>query len=198
MARPRIGVMGGAFDPFHRGHLAAATQAADLLHLDRVIFAPTGQAWHKDAIVADADVRLLMTVAGTADDPRFEVSRVDLDRAGPTYTVDTLTDLRQQRAEAGLPEADWFFITGADAAAGFLSWRDPQQILEQAHLVVVTRPGHDLAVPGVPPERVILQEIPGIDLSSTQVRERVARGESIDDLVPAAVAEIIRAHGLYA
>lgn len=194
----RIGVMGGSFDPIHYGHLVAASEAAHRFDLSRVIFCPTGEAWHKSTDRrAPAEVRYLMTVVATAADPRFDVSRVDIDRPGPTYTVDTLRDLRDERSDAGLPAAEWFFITGADALAEILGWRDPDKVVEAAQLVGVTRPGHVLADPGLPQARVSLLEVPALAISSTDVRRRVAEGAPISYLVPDGVAHLIAKHGLY-
>jgi nicotinate-nucleotide adenylyltransferase len=194
----RIGVMGGSFDPIHYGHLVAASEVAHRFGLSRVVFCPTGQAWHKSTDRrAPAEDRYLMTVVATAADPRFEVSRVDIDRPGPTYTVDTLRDLRQAREAAGEPPADWFFITGADALAEILGWRDPEQVVAAAHLIGVTRPGHALADPGLPQAQVSLLEVPALAISSTDVRERVLRGEPISYLVPDGVAHLIAKHRLY-
>ena len=191
--------MGGSFDPIHLGHLVAASEAAHLFGLDRVVFSPTGDSYHKQTEArAPAEVRYLMTVVATAADPRFYVTRVDIDRSGPTYTADTLRDLRREFAdEFGDEGAEWFFITGADALADILSWRDPDDILNVAHLVGVTRPGHVLADPGLPKERVSLVEVPALSISSTDIRERVGRGEPISYLVPSGVAHLIDKHHLY-
>lgn len=200
MTAVRIGVMGGSFDPIHIGHLVAASEVAHRFGLDRVVFSPTGEAWHKapDGRAA-AELRYLMTVVATAADPRFHVTRVDIDREGPTYTVDTLRELQEQFArEAPHEEAEWYFITGADALADILGWRDPDQILAAAHLVGVTRPGHVLADPGLPDHRVSLVEIPALAISSTDIRERVRGGAPITYLVPEGVAHLIAKHRLYA
>jgi nicotinate-nucleotide adenylyltransferase len=196
----RIGVMGGSFDPIHIGHLVAASEVAHRFGLDRVVFSPTGEAWHKEPDGrAPAELRYLMTVVATAADPRFHVTRVDIDRAGPTYTVDTLRELQVQFArDAPGEDAEWYFITGADALADILGWRDPEQILAAAHLVGVTRPGHTLADPGLPSTRVSLVEIPALAISSTDIRERVRAGAPITYLVPEGVAHLIAKHGLYA
>jgi len=196
----RIGVMGGSFDPIHNGHLVAASEVAHRFSLDRVVFSPTGQAWHKSSPNgAPAELRYLMTVVATAADPRFDVTRVDIDRAGPTYTVDTLRDLQQELAEARPQDtADWFFITGADALADIVGWRDPDGILARAHLVGVTRPGHMLKDPGLPGGSATLIEVPALAISSTDVRARVARSEPIRYLVPDGVAHLIAKHDLYA
>lgn len=199
MTHYRIGVMGGSFDPIHNGHLVAASEVAHRFTLNRVIFSPTGQAWHKSAKNgASAELRYLMTVVATAADPRFNVTRVDIDREGPTYTVDTLRDLQDELVKA-LPDAtaDWFFITGADALADIVGWRDPDGILDRAHLVGVTRPGHVLKDPGLPGGKVTLIEVPALAISSTDVRARVGRGEPIRYLVPDGVAHLIAKHELY-
>jgi nicotinate-nucleotide adenylyltransferase len=198
MAHLRIGVMGGSFDPIHLGHLVAASEACHRFRLDRVVFSPTGEPWHKAAPGASAEMRYLMTVAATADDPRFEVTRVDVDRPGPTYTVDTLRDLQAQFAAAQPGDsAEWFFITGADALADIVGWRDPDGVLARAHLVGVTRPGHVLKDPGLPAGSATLIEVPALAISSTDIRARVARSEPIAYLVPDAVARLIAEHGLY-
>jgi len=200
MTHQRIGVMGGSFDPIHNGHLVAASEVAHRFDLDRVLFSPTGHAWRKaQPHAAPAELRYLMTVVATAADPRFEVTRVDIDRDGPTYTVDTLRDLRDEFAAAHPQDtAEWFFITGADALADIVAWRDPERILEQAHLIGVTRPGHVLTDPGLPAGAATLIEVPALSISSTDVRARVGRGEPIRYLVPTGVAHMIAKHGLYA
>src|SRR6266581_7490926 len=131
--------MGGTFDPIHHGHLVAASEVQAYFDLDEVIFVPTGQPWQKsDRVVSAAEDRYLMTVIATASNPRFSVSRVDIDRPGPTYTIDTLRELRTIRG----PDSDLFFITGADALAKLISWRDADELLTLAHFVGCTRPGH--------------------------------------------------------
>ena len=195
----RIAVMGGSFDPLHIGHLVAASEAAHRLSLDLVVFCPTGHAWRKlHPHAASGDLRYLMTAAAVADDPRFDVSRVDIDRPGPTYTVDTLTDLQAEweRTHPGEP-AEWFFITGADALADLPHWREPERIVALAHLIGVTRPGSDLTLADLPEGAITLVEIPAIGISSTEIRRRVAAGEPIRYLVPAPVADLIAEHGLY-
>ena len=191
----RIGVMGGTFDPIHIGHLVAASEVAHRFHLERVVFVPTGQPWQKsDRRVSEPEDRYLMTVIATADDERFSVSRVDVDRDGPTYTVDTLRDIRTEIGE----EHDYHFITGADALGDILSWREPDEVLRLAHLVGVTRPGHVLADPGLAPGRVTLLEIPALAISSSDIRARVSRGEPIRYLVTPGVEAYIAKVGLYA
>lgn len=195
----RIGIMGGSFDPIHLGHLVAASEVAHRFGLDEVIFSPTGQAYHKsDDGRAPAEVRYLMTVVATAADPRFRVTRVDIDREGPTYTVDTLADLRAEFAATHPGVAiEWFFITGADALAEILNWRDVQEIFDAAHLVGVTRPGHELADPGLPSARVSLLEVPALSISSTDIRARVRSGAPVSYLMPSGVAHLIDKYGLY-
>ena len=191
--------MGGSFDPIHYGHLVAASEVAHRFDLDRVVFSPTGEAWHKEtADRAPSELRYLMTVVATAGDPRFHVTRVDIDRPGPTYTVDTLRDLREEfdRDHPGETH-EWFFITGADALAEILGWRDPDQVVAAAHLVGVTRPGHVLSDPGLPSARVALVEVPALAISSSDIRDRVRRGAPIRYLLPTGVAHLIAKHGLY-
>ena len=191
----RIGVMGGTFDPIHIGHLVAASEVAHRFDLDRVVFVPTGQPWQKsDRRVSAPEDRYLMTVIATAADDRFSVSRVDVDRGGPTYTVDTLRDITEALGD----EHDYHFITGADALGEILSWREPEEVLRLAHLVGVTRPGHVLTDPGLAPGRVTLLEIPALAISSSDIRDRVARGEPIRYLVTPGVEAYISKVGLYA
>ncbi len=188
----RIGVMGGTFDPIHLGHLVAASETAHHFSLAEVIFVPTGSPWQKvERHVSPAEDRYLMTVIATATDPRFRVSRVDLDRPGLTYTVDTLRDLRALH-----PDAELFFITGADALADILGWRDADELLSMAHFVGVSRPGHVLADPGLSGS-VTLLEIPALAISSSDCRDRVRCGEPITYLVPAGVESFVAKRGLY-
>lgn len=189
----RLGVMGGTFDPIHHGHLVAASEVAHRFALDEVVFVPTGQPWQKSGRpVTAAETRYLLTVVATADDPRFTVSRVDIDRDGPTYTVDTLRDLRRER-----PGAELHFITGADALSSILTWRDPEEVLALAHLVGVTRPGHVVTTAHLPPGSTTIVEIPALAISSTGCRQRVAAGAPISYLVPAGVDRYIAKLGLY-
>jgi nicotinate-nucleotide adenylyltransferase len=189
----RLGVMGGTFDPIHHGHLVAASEAAWLLDLDEVVFVPTGQPYRKDTREVSApEHRYLMTVIATASNPRFTVSRVDVEREGPTFTRDTLHDLRRQR-----PGDELFFITGADALAQILSWKHAEELFELAHFVGVTRPGHELSGAGLPEDRVTLLEVPAMAISSTDCRERTAAGEPVWYLVPDGVVQYIGKYGLY-
>lgn len=189
----RLGVMGGTFDPVHHGHLVAASEVQSAFDLDEVVFVPTGRPWQKTSRdVAPAEHRYLMTVIATASNPRFTVSRVDIDRTGPTYTIDTLRDLSAQR-----PGAELFFITGADALAQILSWKDSDEIFDLAHFIGVTRPGHTLDDAGLPQDRVSLMEVPAMAISSTDCRARVAKGEPVWYLVPDGVVQYIGKYGLY-
>lgn len=189
----RLGVMGGTFDPIHHGHLVAASEVASLLDLDEVIFVPTGQPYRKDAnSVSPAEHRYLMTVIATASNPRFTVSRVDIDRDGPTYTADTLRDLRRT-----YPGAELFFITGADALAQILSWKGVEELWELAHFIGVTRPGHELTDHGLPKDRVTLFEVPAMAISSTDCRNRTAHGKPVWYLVPDGVVQHIKKYHLY-
>ncbi|MCE1178544.1 MAG: nicotinate-nucleotide adenylyltransferase [Micrococcales bacterium] len=186
--------MGGTFDPIHHGHLVAASEVQALFGLDEVVFVPTGQPWQKaDKQVSPAEHRYLMTVIATASNPRFTVSRVDIDRDGPTYTIDTLRDLRAER-----PDAELFFITGADALAQILSWKDADELFDLAHFIGVTRPGYELSESGLPEDKVTLQEVPAMAISSTDCRERVGRAEPIWYLVPDGIVQHINKYRLYA
>jgi nicotinate-nucleotide adenylyltransferase len=186
--------MGGTFDPIHHGHLVAASEVTSLFHLDEVVFVPTGQPWQKPAEeVTVAEDRYLMTVIATASNPRFHVSRIDIDRGGPTYTIDTLRELHRERG----PETDLYFITGADALGDILTWRDADELFKLAHFIGCTRPGHRLTDPGLPDGQVSLVEIPALAISSTDCRERVRRGEPIWYLVPDGIVQYINKRGLY-
>jgi nicotinate-nucleotide adenylyltransferase len=188
--------MGGTFDPIHHGHLVAASEVQAWFGLDEVVFVPTGDPWQKsDKTVSPAEHRYLMTVIATAANPRFRVSRVDIDRAGPTFTIDTLRDLTEQ-----LPGAELYFITGADALAEIFTWRDADQLFELAHFVGCTRPGFDLVTStlrDIPEDRVTLVEIPALAISSTDCRSRAGRGEPVWYLVPDGVVQYIAKHHLY-
>ena len=189
--RPRIGIMGGTFDPIHHGHLVAASEAQVALELDEVIFVPTGQPADKGA-VSPGEHRYLMTVIATASNPRFRVSRVDINRPGITYTVDTLDDMRRE-----FPGADLFFITGADALQTFLSWKDAEHLMAKAHFVGVSRPGHELSTAGLPAGGVTVMEVPALAISSTDCRTRVKAGRPVWYLLPDGVVQYIAKHGLY-
>jgi nicotinate-nucleotide adenylyltransferase len=186
--------MGGTFDPIHHGHLSAASEVQAIFELDEVVFAPTGDPWQKSVdTVSPREHRYLMTVVATAANPRFTVSRVDLERPGPTYTIDTLRDLHAQRGDT----VELFFITGADALAQILTWKGADELFELAHFVGVTRPGHTLSGAGLPAQRVSLLEVPAMAISSTDCRKRVRNGAPVWYLVPDGVVQYIGKHGLY-
>lgn len=190
----RIGVMGGTFDPIHHGHLVAASEAAATFELDEVVFVPTGRPWQKEERrVSAAEDRYLMTVIATASNPRFTVSRADIDRPGHTYTIDTLRDLRQVYGE----DAELFFITGADALAQILSWKDSDELFALAHFVGVSRPGHVLTGEGLPTGRLSLLQIPALAISSTECRQRAKKDLPVWYLVPDGVVQYIAKHNLY-
>jgi nicotinate-nucleotide adenylyltransferase len=185
--------MGGTFDPVHHGHLVAASEVQSLFTLDEVAFVPSGQPWQKAGkLVSPAEHRYLMTVIATASNPRFWVSRVDIDRPGPTYTIDTLRDLSAQH-----PDAELFFITGADALEQILSWKDADELFELAHFVGVTRPGFVLSDDHLPRDAVSLVEVPAMAISSSACRERVLAGRPVWYLVPDGVVQYIAKHRLY-
>jgi nicotinate-nucleotide adenylyltransferase len=194
--RRRVGVMGGTFDPIHHGHLVAASEVQGVFDLDEVVFVPTGAPWqkaHRD--VSPAEHRYLMTVIATAANPRFTVSRVDIDRGGPTYTIDTLRDIKAAR-----PDDELFFITGADALTEIFTWRNAGQLFELAQFIGCTRPGYTMDTDlfdQIPADRVTVLEIPALAISSTDCRDRHRRGEPIWYLVPDGVVQYIGKHELY-
>jgi len=192
--------MGGTFDPIHNGHLVAASEVADLFELDQVVFVPTGQPWQKRTrTVTAAEDRYLMTVIATASNPRFSVSRVDIDRTGPTYTKDTLRDLHAQN-----PDADLYFITGADALASILSWQNWEEMFAVARFVGVSRPGYELddkhisaAAAELPADALHLVEVPALAISSTDCRNRAEASRPIWYLVPDGVVQYVSKRDLY-
>jgi nicotinate-nucleotide adenylyltransferase len=191
--------MGGTFDPIHHGHLVAASEVADLFDLDEVLFVPTGQPWQKHREVTAAEDRYLMTVIATASNPRFGVSRVDIDRPGPTYTRDTLRDLKTMH-----PDAELYFITGADALASILSWQNWEDLFSMARFVGVSRPGFELdgkhieaARSELPSDALSLVEIPALAISSSDCRARAAAGRPIWYLVPDGVVQYVAKRKLY-
>jgi nicotinate-nucleotide adenylyltransferase len=199
-SRRRLGVMGGTFDPIHNGHLVAASEVADLFGLDEVVFVPTGRPWQKDGRhVTAAEDRYLMTVIATASNPRFSVSRVDIDREGPTYTKDTLTDLHALN-----PDSDLYFITGADALASILSWQNWEELFGLAKFIGVSRPGYELngqhiaaAIDQLPADALTLVEVPALAISSSECRSRAANARPIWYLVPDGVVQYVNKRGLY-
>ncbi len=195
--RRRLGVMGGTFDPIHHGHLVAASEVGARFGLDEVVFVPTGHPWQKaDREVSLAEDRYLMTTIATASNPRFSVSRVDIDRPGSTYTLDTLHDIRAHYGD----DVDLFFITGADALSQILTWHGVLELFELAHFVGVSRPGtplgdHDIA--HLPADKVTLMEVPALAISSTDCRIRVQERLPIWYLVPDGIVQYIAKRGLY-
>ncbi|GBE65044.1 putative nicotinate-nucleotide adenylyltransferase [Mycobacterium sp. MFM001] len=199
MRKRRLGVMGGTFDPIHNGHLVAASEVADRFDLDEVVFVPTSQPWQKTRQVSGAEDRYLMTVIATASNPRFSVSRVDIDRGGLTYTKDTLRDLHTLN-----PDSELFFITGADALASILSWHDLEELFAMARFVGVNRPGYELGrehladvLKGLPDDALTLLEIPALAISSTDCRRRAADGRPLWYLMPDGVVQYISKRELY-
>jgi len=216
-ARPcRLGILGGTFDPPHIGHLALARLCIDHLALDELVWIPTGQSWQKGADVTPAANRLAMTelaAATLADVPaRIRVSRMEVDRAGPSYTIDTV---QQLRAEYG-PEASLCWLMGADQLLRLDTWHGWQELFQHVHLCTATRPGFDLSeldgpvrealatrqadthlIQCTPSGRMWIDQTLAVDLSSTGLRQRLASGEPADDQLPAGVAHYIASHGLY-
>jgi len=191
MSKIRLGVMGGTFDPIHFGHLVAANEAASAFKLEKVLFVPTGDPWQKHE-TTPSDQRFEMTKRAIANNKLFEISNIDVKRPGPTYTVDTLRDVHDQH-----PDAELFFITGADSISQIDTWKDSDQIWSLAHFVGVTRPGHSLVVPKSPFGNVSLLEIPALAISSTDIRARVKAGKPIEYLLPKKVIKFIRKNHLY-
>jgi len=183
--------MGGTFDPIHNGHLVAASEVASAFKLDEVIFVPTGSPYQKQNVTS-AEHRYLMTVIATASNPRFKVSRIDIDRGGDTYTVDTLQEMKELH-----PDADLVFISGADAIAQILAWKEVEKLWSLAHFVAVSRPGHKLDIPEAPEGSISTLEIPALAISSTDVRRRVDDGYPVWYLVPDGVVQYIGKHELY-
>jgi nicotinate-nucleotide adenylyltransferase len=190
--------MGGTFDPIHYGHLVTAEEALWQFSLDEVLFVPTGQPWMKDRPdVSPPEHRYLMTVIAVSSNPHFRVSRLELDREGPTYTVDTLRALKDQYGE----KIELFFVSGADAILEIFGWKDPEEILELARFIAATRPGYDIArfereAPTRHPN-VEVMSVPALAISSTDIRRRVREGSPIRYLVPEGVKTYIEKSGLY-
>ena len=196
-----IGVLGGTFDPVHNGHLSVAEEARTRLNLAEVIFVPAGQPWLKaDRLISSAEHRLQMLHLAIADKPHFKLSTIEIDRAGPSYTVDTIAELRRQLGNRN----ELFFILGWGSMAELPQWREPSRLIEMCHLVAAPRPGYsspdlqalEASIVGIS-QRVIFMDAPEIDISASAIRDRVARGLSIRHLVPGSVEEYIRQHKLY-
>jgi len=194
-----VGIMGGTFDPIHFGHLAAAEEARVRFQLARVIFIPNGRPPHKpDYVPSPAGQRYDMVRLATAANPAFEPSRIEIDRPGPSYSVDTLRALRRQLGE----DTRFYFIAGADALLEMLTWRDPERLAEVCEFVAVSRPGYDLRqlrekLPANLLARMHMLEVPGVHISSTELRRRAAAGLSLRYLTPYPVVRYIAAHKLY-
>jgi nicotinate-nucleotide adenylyltransferase len=187
--------MGGTFDPIHYGHLVTAEEALDQFELEGVLFVPTGQPWMKEhEVVSPPEDRYLMTVIATASNPLFSVSRIEVDREGPTYAVESLRVLKADL------DADLFFITGADAILEILQWKEPGELFALAHFIAATRPGYDMAgfeIPEPAQDAVTIMNVPALAISSTDIRARVAAGRPIRYLVPEGVKSYIEKAGLY-
>ena len=195
--RPAVGVMGGTFNPIHIGHLVTAEEALYAFSLREVVFVPAGQPWQKDRDVADAEHRYLMTVIATASNPHFRVSRMEIDRPGPTYTIETL---RRMRGELG--DVELYFITGADAILQIITWKDPREVMSEARFIAATRPGYDLdrlekELPEGFGDRVHVLEIPALAISSTDIRRRIAEDRPVRYLLPEGVARYVEKNRLY-
>ncbi len=190
----RLGVMGGTFDPIHNGHMSVATALLDLFDLDRVLFVPAGQPWQKEGY-SGAEDRWMMTALAATTNPRFAASRMEIDRKGPTYTVDTMAVLRDFHG----PETALFFVAGIDAVLTLGTWHRAAGLAALAEVIAVPRPGYDAAAlrPGDDWPAVHLAEVPEVDVSSTEIRRRVREGLPVDGLVPPVVAQYIAAHRLY-
>ncbi len=196
-----LGVMGGTFDPIHNGHLMVAEEAKARLNLDEILFMPAGQPWLRmNVSISLAEHRIQMVRLAIADKPHFKLSTMEIERAGPTYSVDTIAELQAQLG-AG---SELFFILGWDSLAELPQWREPQRLIEMCRLVVAPRPGYaapdlnslEAALPGIS-QRVIILDKPEIDISASAIRERVSRGLSLRHLVPEPVERYIREHSLY-
>lgn len=199
----KIGIMGGTFNPIHFGHLVTAEEAYHQFGLERVVFMPSGSPPHKEERkVVSAEDRYLMTVIATAGNSHFAVSRLEIERSGPSYTINTVKELHTSN-----PEWDIFFVTGADAILEILTWKDPEKIVEYSSFIAATRPGYSLKKfrevlrreTGLEKleERVHFMEIPALAISSTSIRERVLQEKSIKYLLPDGVADYIYESGLY-
>lgn len=195
----KLGVLGGTFDPPHLAHLIVAQEVLDVLRLDRILFVPTGIPPLKSGDTARGNDRARMVELAIAGNPAFEASRLEIDRPGVSYTVDTLKQLQEQYR----PDAELYFITGADQLLQLRAWHAPEQLLQLTRLVAVTRPGYtadlsglDQILPGAT-ARAIPLAVPLIGISATEIRRRLAAGRTIRYLVPEAVREYIEARGLY-
>ena len=197
----KIGIIGGTFDPVHNGHLAIADEAVSRLALEEVLFVPAGRPWLKaDQPVTAVAHRAEMVRRAIAGSPCYQLSTVEIDRPGPSYAVDTIAELRRQYGTG----ADLYFILGWDSLSELPRWHQPARLIDLCYLVAVPRPGQaapdldslEAHVPGIS-QRVILMDRPMVDISATDIRQRVALGQTVDHLVPEPVAQYIRQHRLY-
>jgi nicotinate-nucleotide adenylyltransferase len=198
----KIAIMGGTFDPIHYGHLVAAEAVRDRFQLDKVIFIPAGNPPHKNIKnITDSIHRYNMTMLATATNPYFEVSRIEIDRIGITYTVDTIKELRKEYGTV----VELFFITGADALLEILTWHKVEELLELCHFVAATRPGFNLKdleqklyeIKSKYSKEIFHIEIPSLAISSTDIRDRVKSNHTIKYLLPESVEQYIHKYGLY-
>jgi nicotinate-nucleotide adenylyltransferase len=196
----KIGVFGGTFDPVHRAHIAAAAAARDALKLDKVLLVPAGQPMSRSELpIASAEDRVAMLRLAVKGKPGLEVSTIEIERSGPTYTVDSITQMRKSALNDEI-----YFILGCDSLDQLPGWKEPERLVSLCRLVVVPRPGcrtPDLKkleeiLPGISQKVTLLKE-PFLDVSATEIREKAGKAESINDLVPAPVADYIKKHGLY-
>ncbi len=197
----KIAIMGGTFDPIHYGHLVTAEAVMHEYQIDQVLFIPSGQPPHKtDSQVTSADHRYLMTLLATETNPRFFSSRIEIDRKGYTYTIDTIRELKEM-----YPGSEIYFITGADAFSNILTWKNPELLLSSCHFVAATRPGYSRAKAAPQIEALMDQhadtlhylEVPALSISSSEIRARVQQGRPIKYLLPETVENYIYKHGLY-
>lgn len=196
-----LGLMGGTFDPIHLGHLAAAEEVRTGFGLDKIVFIPSARPPHKSGkVITDSEHRYTMTVLATVDNPHFEVSRIEIDRPGPSYTIDTVRHFKSRH-----PHDKLYFITGADAILEIFTWKDARALLEMCEFIAVTRPGYDLTGLGSLAERLSRETVSNIHpfsvtalaISSSELRQRIAMGRSIRYLVPDMVEQYIYKTGLY-
>lgn len=187
MSKLRIGILGGTFDPIHNGHILVAESVLELLDLDKILFVPTFQPWQKTNYT-QVQHRIAMIQLAIADDPRFELNLVDVERGGPTYSIDTVSDIQKQH-----PDAQLFFILGSDAANSLPTWKNIQELTRKVQFIVIDRPGSKFS--GF--EQLQQVSIDALDVSATDIRKLIGEGKSVFDLVPPAVAAYIQENGLY-
>jgi nicotinate-nucleotide adenylyltransferase len=200
MGHEKIGVLGGTFDPIHLGHLIVAEEARTKLKLEKVLFITAGNPWLKDEVISSAYHRVSMVEKAVEDNPYFLSSSLEIDRPGPSYSVDTISSLRETLGERG----EIFFILGWDAVINLHRWKDPRRLVKMCHLVVVGRPGYpspdietlQSEIPGIK-DSLLPLSTPEIGVRSSDVRQRIAQGLSVRYLIPLKVEKYIREQGLY-